>query len=740
MMPHTPFRIPCSGGIGQCAHSLPDTMHTLPRTVCTLFAPHCTHCLWGSVGNVEKSLLTKYIQTIMNLKHYLPVAAACLVMASCNTGKTGQTIGIELANLDTTALPGTDFYQYACGGWMKNHPLTAEYSQYGSFTILAEENRKQMQGLIEGLAAQQHEAGSVAQKVGDLYKIAMDSVKLNQDGIAPIKAELEEIAALKDKKNVYALLGSLERRGITSYLGTGVGADQKNSAMNAVYTGQAGLSMGERDYYLATDEATTKIREAFKVHVVKMLQLAGYDEATAQKTRDIVMDVETRLAEAFRSMVELRDPQANYNKMSMDDVRKQTPTFNWDAYLTNLGLKDVQEIIVQQPEALTAAAKLLDTLPVDQQVLYLQWKLIDRAASFLSDDIVEQNFDFYSRTMSGAQEMQPRWKRAVSVTSSVLGEAVGQMYVEKYFPASAKERMVGLVKNLQDALGERIKALEWMSDETKAKALEKLAAFHVKIGYPDKWKDYSKLEIKNDSYYANIERATVWASDENMAKAGKPVDKEEWHMTPQTVNAYYNPTTNEICFPAGILQPPFFDMNADDAFNYGAIGVVIGHEMTHGFDDQGRQYDKEGNLTDWWTAEDAERFNERAQVMVNFFDSIQVAPGVHANGKQTLGENIADYGGLQVSYQAFKKATAQNPLPVVDGLTPEQRFFLAYAGVWANNVRPEYVLYLTKMDVHSLGEWRVNGALPQIDAWYEAFNITENDPMFLPKAERVAIW
>ena len=391
-------------------------------------------------------------------------------------------------------------------------------------------------------------------------------------------------------------------------------------------------------------------------------------------------------------------------------------------------------------EALAEAAQILDTLPAEQQVLYLQWKLIDRAASFLSDDIVEQNFDFYSRTMSGAQEMQPRWKRAVSVTSSVLGEAVGQMYVEKYFPAAAKERMVGLVKNLQDALGERIKALEWMSDETKAKALEKLAAFHVKIGYPDKWKDYSKLEIKNDSYYANIERATVWASDENMAKAGKPVDKEEWHMTPQTVNAYYNPTTNEICFPAGILQPPFFDMNADDAFNYGAIGVVIGHEMTHGFDDQGRQYDKEGNLTDWWTAEDAERFNERAQVMVNFFDSIQVAPGVHANGKQTLGENIADYGGLQVSYQAFKKATVQNPLPVVDGLTPEQRFFLAYAGVWANNVRPEFVLYLTKMDVHSLGEWRVNGALPQIDAWYEAFDITENDPMFLPKAERVAIW
>ena len=676
----------------------------------------------------------------MNAKHYFSVAALCLSMAACNSGKGNLTTGIDLANLDTTALPGTDFYQYACGGWMKNHPLTDEYSQYGSFTILAENNRKQMQGLIEELAKGQHEAGSVAQKIGTLYNLAMDSVKLNQEGTAPIKTELEEIASLKNKADVYALLGSLERRGITSYLGTGVGADQKNSDMNAVYTSQAGLSMGERDYYLATDEATTKIREAFKVHVAKMYQLAGFDEATANRGRDIVMDVETRLAKTFRSMVELRDPQANYNKMTLDELKQKYASFNWDAYLTNLGLKNVQEIIVGQPEALAEAAKILDSLPVEQQVLYLQWKLIDRAASFLNDEIVEQNFDFYGRTMSGAKEMQPRWKQAVSVTGSVLGEAVGQMYVEKYFPAAAKERMVTLVKNLQTALGERIQALEWMSDSTKARALEKLAAFHVKIGYPDKWKDYGKLDIKDDSYYANIERATVWASDENMAKAGKPVDKEEWHMTPQTVNAYYNPTTNEICFPAGILQPPFFDMQADDAFNYGAIGVVIGHEMTHGFDDQGRQYDKDGNLKDWWTAEDAERFNQRAQVMVNFFDSIQVAPGVHANGRQTLGENIADYGGLQVAYQAFKTATKDAPLATVDGLTPEQRFFLAYAGVWANNVRPEFVLYLTKMDVHSLGEWRVNGALPQIDAWYEAFNIGEADPMFVPKEERVAIW
>ena len=678
----------------------------------------------------------------MNVKNYLSVAALCLMMGACNSGKqtVTQTMGIDLANLDTTNLPGTDFYRYACGGWIKNNPLTDEYSQYGSFTVLAENNRKQIQGLIEELAGGQHQAGSVAQKVGDLYKIAMDSVKLNQEGVKPIEAELKEIAGLKDKKQLYPLLAEMYKKGIASYLALYVGADEMNSNMNAVQIGQYGLSMGDRDYYLLTDESTTKIREAFKAHVEKMYQLSGFDAATAKKGMEVVMDVETRLAKAFRSRVELRDPHANYNKMSMEDIKKNYPTFDWDSYLNGLDLKDVKEIIVGQPASLEASVKILDTLPLADQALYLQWKLIDAAASFLSDDLREQNFDFYSRTMSGAQEMQPRWKTAVGIVSSTLGEAVGQMYVEKYFPAAAKERMIALVKNLQDALGERIKALEWMGDSTKTKALEKLATFHVKIGYPDKWKDYTSLEIKDDSYWANIERASRWSHAEMVAKAGKPVDKDEWLMTPQTVNAYYNPTTNEICFPAAILQPPFFDMNADDAFNYGAIGVVIGHEMTHGFDDQGRQYDKDGNLKDWWTEEDAKKFDERAQVMVAFFDSIEVAPGVHANGKMTLGENIADHGGLQVAFQAFKKATAQAPLEVKDGFTPEQRFFLAYAGVWANNIRPEAVLQMTKIDVHSLGEWRVNGALPHIGAWYDAFGITDKDPMYVPVEKRVSIW
>ena len=678
----------------------------------------------------------------MKVGQILPVAALCLMAASCNSGKQPADLnaGILLANLDTTAQAGADFYQFACGGWMKNNPLPAEYSRFGSFDQLAENNRKQIQTLIEQLSAQQHEAGSVAQKVGDLYRIAMDSVKLNNDGVAPIREELAQIAALKEKGELYTLLGDLQRRGIYAYLALYVGADDKNSSMNAVQTYQNGLSMGERDYYLENDEATVKIREAFRAHVQKMFALAGFSEAEALQGMETVMEVETRLAKAFRSRTELRDPQANYNKMTMDELKSNYPTFGWDAFLTALNLKEVKEVIVGQPASLQATAEILDTLPLDRQARYLQWKLINASASYLSDALALQDFDFYGRTMRGTQQILPRWKRAVGTVSSALGEAVGQMYVEKYFPAAAKERMTTLVKNLQTSLGERINALAWMSDETKVKAQEKLAAFRVKIGYPDTWKDYSALEVKDDSYWANIERANIWEHDVMTAKAGQPVDPNEWLMTPQTVNAYYNPTTNEICFPAGILQYPFFDMNADDAFNYGAIGVVIGHEMTHGFDDQGRQYDKNGNLQDWWTAEDATKFEERANVMVAFFDSIEVAPGVHANGRMTLGENIADHGGLQISYQAFKHATAAAPLSDKDGFTPDQRFFLAYAGVWAGNIRPEEVLSRTKSDVHSLGCWRVNGALPHINAWYDAFQVTESDPMYLPVEKRVSIW
>ena len=678
----------------------------------------------------------------MKITKYLPILAVCLMTTGCNS-KKGAVLasGIDLANLDTTALPGTSFYQYACGGWIQAHPLTDEYSRFGSFDMLNENNREQLKGLIAELAAKKDNVpGSAAQKVGDLYNIAMDSVKLNQDGFVPIKEELIEIDGLNGKEDIYVYLAEIQKKGIRPYFMLYVGADEMNSSMNIVQTYQGGLGMGQRDYYLENDEQTQKIRDKYQEHVAKMFQLAGYDEATAKKAVTAVMNIETRLAQASRSQVELRDPHANYNKMEIEKLKKDFPTFNWDVYFTTSGLKDLKEVNVCQPDAMKEVTAIIDTVPLEDQKLYLKWNLIDAAAGYLSDDFVVQNFEFYGKTMSGKEEMQPRWKRAVSTVDGSLGEVVGQMYVEKYFPAAAKERMVTLVKNLQASLGERIKELEWMSEPTKEKALDKLAAFHVKIGYPDKWKDYSALEIKDDSYWANIERANLWDFNEMIAKAGKPVDKDEWLMTPQTVNAYYNPTTNEICFPAAILQPPFFDMNADDAANYGAIGVVIGHEMTHGFDDQGRQYDKEGNLKDWWTEEDAKKFDERAQVMVNFFDSIEVAPGVHANGSLTLGENIADHGGLQVSFQAFKKAMKQTPLEVVDGFTPEQRFFLAYANVWAGNIRPEEILRLTKLDPHSLGKWRVDGALPHIGKWYEAFNITEQDSMFVPKDKRVTIW
>ncbi len=651
-----------------------------------------------------------------------------------------MTSGIDLTNLDTTAVQGADFYQYACGGWMKKHPLTNEYSRFGSFDMLAENNREQLKGLIVEIAAGQNAQGTIGQKIGDIYKLAMDSVKLNADGVTPIQADLEKIASVKDKSEIVPLMAELAHSGVFPYFSFYVGADIMDSKSNLFQLYQGGISLGEKEYYLDNDDVTVNIRNKYKEHIVKMFQLAGFDEAAAKKKMEAVMDIETRIAKASFSAVEQRNPAANYHKMSLDELKKEIPGIDWDAFLNGIGVKGVTELSVSQVDPIKEVEKIINSLPVENQIAYMQWSLIDRAAGYLSDDLVAQNFDFYGKTLSGKQTNQPRWKRAVSTVNGVLGEAVGQMYVEKYFPAAAKERMVQLVKNLQTALGERIRNLEWMGDSTKIKAIEKLNSFYVKVGYPDKWRDYTGLNIEKDSYWANVKRATEFELDYMLSKAGKPVDRDEWGMTPQTVNAYYNPTTNEICFPAGILQYPFFDMNADDAFNYGAIGVVIGHEMTHGFDDQGRQFDKDGNLKDWWTAEDAKRFEERAQVMVNFFDSIQVLPGLNANGSLTLGENIADHGGLQVSFQAFKNATKDAPLPVKDGFTPEQRFFLSYAGVWAGNIRDEQIRLQTKSDPHSLGRWRVNGALPQIGAWYDAFGIKEGDPMYLAPEKRVSIW
>lgn len=665
---------------------------------------------------------------------------ALAIFASCGGQQSALTSGIDLNNLDTTALPGTDFYDYACGGWMKAHPLTAEYARFGSFDQLAENNNTQLRELIEGVAAQKNEPGSIADKIAQMFASAMDSVSLNKQGIEPIRKDLQRIDAVADKDELFRLASSFDVSGIGGLFGFYINADIKDSKMNLLQIMQAGLVMGQKEYYLDTDSATTGIREAYKQYMADLFRRCKVATDDVQARVDGVLALETRLAKISRSRTELRDDEKNYNKMTFEDLLRDYPGIDWKYFFNVHGAKNIREVSVGQPEVIHEVEKLWAETSLDVLKDYTRWRLIDAAASYLDDEMRAASFNFYGRVMSGRQEDRPRWKRAVAATEGALGEAVGQLYVEKYFPAEAKERMVQLVKNLQIALGERIDAQSWMSDSTKAVAHEKLNAFIVKVGYPDKWKDYSTLEI-GKNYWENIKNTAVWNThDEIDRKLNKPVDNTEWYMTPQTVNAYYNPTTNEICFPAGILQPPFFDMKADDAFNYGAIGVVIGHEMTHGFDDQGAKFDKDGNLRQWWTAEDTKNFEERTHVMRDFFNNIEVLPGLCGNGQLTLGENMADHGGLQVAFQAFKNATKDAPLEERDGFTPEQRFFLAYAGVWAGNIRDEEIRNRTKSDPHSLGRWRVNGALPHIDAWYEAFGITEKDPMFVPKAERVDIW
>ena len=681
----------------------------------------------------------------MKIKIMLHAMTFAAVLASCQTnGESSQKSGIDLANLDSTYLPGTDFYMFATGGWQKAHPLTDEYSRYGSFDVLQENNNKQLRELIEGVAAQQNEKGSVAQKIADLYNSAMDSVALNEHGLDEMAAFLAcdgyQTSAQITQDWLKQVWPKMLRQGVDGLMGFYIGADEKDSKNNILSIVQGGLTLGQKDYYLDQDPETAKIREAYVADIRQWVSHVGFGETDAARISDDVMRIETRLAQASKSMTELRDPEANYHKMSYDQLKKDFAGIDWDAYLHIFGISGLKDVIVGQPEAIHEVEKILaEETPEALQNVYL-WHAIDMAAGYVDDESRNLSFAFWGTALSGKTQDRPRWKRAVSSVEGCLGEALGQLYVAKYFPPAAKERMEKLVANLQQALGERIDAQDWMSDETKKVAHEKLDAFYVKVGYPDKWTDYSTLQIGN-SYLQNILSCKEWAIQDMIAKhLNKPVDKDEWYMTPQTVNAYYNPTTNEICFPAGILQPPFFDMEADDAFNYGAIGVVIGHEMTHGFDDQGSKYDKNGNLSQWWTEEDTKRFNERIQVMRDYHDSIEVLPGLHSNGSLTLGENMADHDGLMVAYQAFVNATAQAPLSDKDGFTPAQRFFLAYANVWGQNIRDEEIRKRVKSDPHSLGKWRVNGQMPHMDAWYEAFGITEQDPMFVPKEKRVTIW
>ncbi|HIW65967.1 MAG TPA: M13 family metallopeptidase [Candidatus Alistipes intestinipullorum] len=665
-------------------------------------------------------------------------------MTACQNN-TNKVPAIDLANFDLSVAPNADFYQYATGGWQKNNPLKPEFSRYGSFDVLRENNEKRINALFQEMTKLETTPGSVEQKIADLYKMGLDSTRLNAEGAAPLAADLQLVEGLTDRTQLAEVLASIHMALANPFFGIGVMADLMDSNVNTLYVAQSGLSMGDRDYYV--DPSNAAIKEAYNKYLVQLFTLAGYDEAAAAQAAADALEIEDSLAEVFFSNVEQRDIPAQYNPMTREEFAKTYDALDWDVYFKGMGLEQADRMIVQQKRVMERVNELLKTLPLEKIRHYLAAQIIDGGASSLSDDFQTASFEFYGRTMSGQQEQKPRWKRAMAVPNGLLGEAVGEMYVAKYFPEKEKQRMTELVKNLQTSLSQHIAALDWMSDATKAKAQEKLAAFTVKIGYPDKWKDYSTLAIDPaKSYYENLRDASIWLTQDNLSKYGKPVDRAEWGMTPQTVNAYYNPTTNEICFPAAILQPPFYNPDADDAVNYGAIGVVIGHEMTHGFDDQGRQFDKDGNMNNWWTEEDAEAFKAKTDILVRQFDAIEVLPAkegqpaLHANGALSLGENIADQGGLRVAYTAYRNSLEGKEAPApIDGFTDAQRFYLAYATLWAQNIRDEEIARLTKLDVHSLGKWRVNATLRNLQDFYDAFGITDGE-MFLPEAERVIIW
>ena len=638
-----------------------------------------------------------------------------LMMVMPVAGMAQNKSGLKAENFDKTVKPQDDFYMFATGGWQKLNPLPAAYSRFGSFDQLQEDNNKRINAILGDLQKKTFAEGSTERKLSDFYKLAMDSVRRNQEGIAPVKPLLDEMEAARTKADLQKLQLKYAPMGYGVPFGSGFGADEKNVTENILNVSQGGLTLGQRDYYLNNDEATVKIREAYREHIARMFQLFGFTKAQAEAKRDAVFRFETSVALISKSRTELRDPQANYNKMTLDELKALCPNIPFEEMANAEGVKSeyIQQMVVGQPKFMEGIDKLLNAMTADDLRAYMEWDVISGAAGMLSDEIREANFDFFGRTMTGRQQDYPLWRRATNAVQGAMGEALGKMYCDRYFPATSKKN-----------------------------AHKKLDTFYVKIGYPNRWTDYSKLQIDpQKSYYENMMAVRMWLHNKHIEeKAGKPVDRDEWYMTPQTVNAYYNPTTNEICFPAGILQYPFFDPKADEAFNYGAIGVVIGHEMTHGFDDQGRQFDATGNMHDWWTAADAEGFNQRADLYDRFFSAIEVLPGLNANGRLTLGENLADHGGLQVAWYAYKNATAKKPLKVKDGFTADQRFFIAYAGVWGQNITEQEIRQRVKNDPHSLGEWRVNGALPHIDMWYEAFGVKEGDKMFIPKEQRLDLW
>ena len=667
--------------------------------------------------------------------------AALAADAQAPATAQGAVHGVNKADMDMSVRPGDDFYQYAGGGWLKANPMKPEYSSYGVFNDLAETNRKQIRELFENLSKEKHAFGSVGQKVADLYNMAMDSVRLNKEGAAPLQKDLDKVKAFSKKADFTAFIADQHLYKGNPFFGIGVDTDLKNSDLNVMWLSAGTSGLPDRDYYLNTDADSKKKQEAYRVYLSKIFQLSGYKKKEAEKAAKVIYNIEYQFAEAKMSRAEARDYNKLYNIYTIDMLQKDYPAIQWAKYFELMGVKDVKQVILTEPKVMAVAQKLMSTLSEQDIKYYVAGLIIKSSTSVLSDDFVNANFDFYGRLLNGQKEQKARWKRALGFPNSLLGEAVGELYVSKYFAGESKAKMLKLIDNLRKALATRIANLTWMNDTTKINALVKLNSFTVKVGYPDKWRDYSKLTIDPaKSLYDNVAAATYVETLRNLEKFGKPVDKSEWGMTPQTVNAYYNPTTNEICFPAAILQAPFFDVNADDATNYGAIGVVIGHEMTHGFDDQGRNFNADGNMVDWWTAGDSKRFTAAAEKLAAQFDQITVVGDLKANGHLTLGENIADQGGLRISYDAFKTTQQFQEGKEIDGFTPAQRFYLSYGRIWAEHMTEEAIYQQTKSDPHSIGRNRVNATLRNIDTWYDAFGVKEGDKMWLAPAERAIVW
>lgn len=670
------------------------------------------------------------------------ILATALMVSACatNNAETGDVVpAIDKNNFDEAINLKDDFYQWATGGWQKNNPLKPEFSRYGSFDVLRENNEVRINDLFKEMTETKAEFGSVEQKISDLYKMGIDEARLNREGAEPIRAAVAEILSTEERETLIASIPALHTDGIGVFFAAYPAADLADSNMTILYLEQGGLGMGNRDYYV--DEANSDKKAAYRTYLTKLFTLAGV-EGDVEKMADDVIAIEDSIAEKSWSNVECRDIQKGYNPYTVDAVRKEFSTVDWDAYFAAMKIEGLNKVVVSQPSSFANIMNVLATAPVEALRAYVAAHYIDAAASYLSEEFALASFEFFGKTMSGTEEIRPRWKRAMGVPNSILSDAVGQIYVAKYFPESEKARVETMVSNIQKAFSKHIEALDWMGAETKAKAQEKLSAFTVKIGYPNKWKDYSTLTVDPaKSYWENVVEANRWYTADSMSEVGKPVDREKWMMPPQMVNAYYMPTTNEICFPAAILQPPFYNPNADDAVNYGAIGVVIAHEMTHGFDDQGSQFDKMGNMNDWWTKEDRAAFEAKTNVLVEQFNAIEILPGLFADGKFSLGENIADQGGLRLAFTGLTDyAWAEGRPEDIDGFTGEQRFYIGYATLWAQNITDQEKERLTKVDVHSLGRNRVNATLRNIQSFYDAFGITEDDAMYMPVEERVIIW